>query len=289
MARETVMTAGEIEKLAGIFVALGVTKIRLTGGEPTLRRDLIPLVTQIANLPGLETLAMTTNGLTLRRQASLLREAGLDGLTISLDTLRRDRFLNITKRDRFDDVWAGIEAALDAGFTPLKLNVVAMRGVNDDELLDFVALIRDRPIHVRFIEYMPFHGTGWNEADLLPYNEMMDRISAAHDLIALPSAIGAVGKDYAIPGHVGAIGFVTSMSKSFCSTCNRLRLTADGQLKSCLFSAAEIDLLSALRTGASDTDLEDLLHMALARKPEAHPPMAELLSLGNRAMIEIGG
>jgi cyclic pyranopterin phosphate synthase len=283
------MSAAEIVTFARLFVAQGVDKIRLTGGEPTLRRDLLPLVEELGRIEGLRTLAMTTNGLTLARDAGALGEAGLDSLTISLDTLRRDRFVDITRRDRLADVLAGIEAALAAGFAPLKLNAVMMQGVNEDELLEFVALTKDRPLHVRFIEYMPFHGTGWDKGDLLPYQVMKARIGEVYELTPLLTEASAVGRDFAIPGHAGAIGFVTSMTESFCGGCNRLRLTADGALKSCLFSNGETGLLEPLRAGAGAAELAALIRLALAGKPEKHPPMEDLLAMDNRAMVAIGG
>jgi molybdenum cofactor biosynthesis protein A len=288
-ANDKLMTTPEIVTIARLLVERGVDKIRLTGGEPTLRRDLLPLIEQLRGIPGLRTLAMTTNGLTLAKDARALRDAGLDDLTVSLDTLRRLRFMEITRRDRFAEVEAGIAAALAAGFAPLKVNAVMMQGINEDELLDFVFLTRDQPIHVRFIEYMPFHGTGWNEAGLLPYQVMKARIAATYELTPLITAASAVGRDFIIPGHAGAVGFITSMTESFCAGCNRLRLTADGAIKSCLFSNGEVALLPALRAGADDGELAALVALALAGKPEKHPPMAELLAMDNRTMVAIGG
>ena len=287
-ARESLLTAGELQRIAALFVRLGVDKIRLTGGEPTLRPDLAEITSGLAAMPGLRNLVMTTNGLTLERDAGMLREAGMAGLTVSLDTLRPDRFTAITRRDHFARVWRGIEAAL-AVFGALKLNVVMMRNVNDDELLDFVALTRDRPLHVRFIEYMPFHGTGWNEGGLLPYREMKSRIEERYEIVPVIGEASAVGRDFLVPGHAGSLGFVTSMTESFCAGCNRLRLTSDGHVKSCLFSGDEAGLRDALRAGADDAALEAILREALLRKPEAHPPMAELLLADNRRMVEIGG
>ena len=287
--RDHILTADEIEKLARIFVRLGVDKIRLTGGEPTLRKDLLSIVARLSVLPGLKVLALTTNGVTLAEQAKDLRAAGLTDMTISLDSLRRERFLEITRRDQLGRVMAGIDATLAAGFTPVKLNAVMMQGVNDDELLDFVALTKDRPLHARFIEYMPFKGTPWAESGILPYREMRARIESRYTLspVAMPGT--AVGRDFAVVGHTGRIGFVTSMTESFCAGCNRLRLTADGHIKSCLFSAGEIGLRDALRAGADEVEIERLIGASLLSKPEAHPPMQELLAMGNRSMVEIGG
>ena len=283
------LTNEEILRLVRIFAGLGIRKIRLTGGEPLLRKDLATLVTQISLVPGIDQLTMTTNGLLLADQAATLRGAGLTGLTISLDTLRRDRFQAIAKRDRLNDALRGIDAALVAGFRPVKINTVVMRGVNDDELLDFVAWARDRPIDLRFIEYMPFPDNNWSKAGVLPYSEMLGRIMERYDLTPLAHDISAVGKAYALTGTPTTISFVSSMTESFCAACNRLRLTADGQVKSCLFHPAERNLRDALRDGADDAALVSIIQAAVWQKPAEHPPMEKLLTIENRSMIAIGG
>src|SRR6185437_11030444 len=217
--------------------------------------DVGQIASRLGALPGLKTLAMTTNGISLAKRAGTLRAMGLNALTISLDTLRRDRFLQISKRDQFDAVMGGIEAALAAGFAPLKINVVVMRGVNDDEILDFVAWAQDRPINVRFIEYMPFPDNHWSKGGLIPYAEMRSVISQRHQLIPLVTSSSAVGKDFRLAGHVGTVSFVSSMTESFCGGCNRLRVTADGNIKSCLFHPAEQSLRDAMRAGGADADV----------------------------------
>jgi cyclic pyranopterin phosphate synthase len=287
--RADILTEGEIVRLAGIFVGMGIDKIRLTGGEPLARRDIGRIVERLGVLPGLKTLAMTTNGISLADRAVPLRASGLNNLTISLDTLRRDRFKEIAKRDKFDAVMAGIEASLAAGFAPLKINVVAMRGVNDDEILDFVAWAQDRPINVRFIEYMPFPDNHWSKGGLMPYAEMRALISQRYQLIPLVGPLTDVGKDFRLAGHVGTVSFISSMTESFCGGCNRLRVTADGNIKSCLFQPAEQSLRDAMRAGALDADVEALILGAVAGKQAAHPPMEELMTMKNRNMIEIGG
>jgi cyclic pyranopterin phosphate synthase len=284
-----ILTADEIVRLGTIFVGMGITKIRLTGGEPLSRRDVGQIAERLGALPGLKTLAMTTNGISLAKRAEALHAMGLNALTISLDTLRRDRFLAIAKRDQFDAVMAGIEAALAAGFAPLKINVVIMRGVNDDEILDFVAWAKDRPINVRFIEYMPFPDNHWSKGGLMPYAEMRALIAKDHELIPLVGEKTAVGKDFRLAGHSGTVSFVTSMTESFCGGCNRLRVTADGNIKSCLFHPAEQSLRDAMRSGGSDADIERLITVAVDGKQAAHPPMEELMTMKNRTMIEIGG
>lgn len=287
--RPELMTEEEIVRLAGVFVGLGIDKIRLTGGEPLSRRGIETIAARVSALPSLRTLAMTTNGISLDRRARPLREAGVNSLTISLDTLKRERFAEITKRDQFQAVADGIEAALDAGFAPLKINTVMMRGVNDDEILDFVEWAKDRPLNVRFIEYMPFPDNHWSKGGLISYADMRARIETRYALIPLVGDASAVGKDFKIAGHDGTVSFVTSMTDSFCGGCNRLRVTSDGNIKSCLFHPAERSLRDAMRDGAPDAEIERLILLAVDGKPAAHPPMEELLSVKNRAMIEIGG
>jgi GTP 3',8-cyclase len=287
--RAEILTADEIVRLGAIFVGMGITKIRLTGGEPLSRRDVGQIAERLGALPGLKTLAMTTNGISLAKRAGTLRAMGLNALTISLDTLRRDRFKEIANRDQFDAVMAGIEAALDAGFAPLKINVVVMRGVNDDEIVDFVDWAKDRPINVRFIEYMPFPDNKWSTGGLMPYAEMRALIARDYEMIPLIGERTAVGKDFRLAGHTGTVSFVTSMTESFCGGCNRLRVTADGNIKSCLFHPAEQSLRDAMRSGGTDDDIERLITNAVDGKQAAHPPMEELLTMKNRTMIEIGG
>lgn len=287
--RADILTTDEIVRLGRIFVGLGIDKVRLTGGEPLARRDIAEIAHRLAALPGLRTLAMTTNGISLATRAQGLRDAGLNALTISLDTLKRERFREIAKRDQFQAVIDGIEASLAAGFTPLKINCVVMRGVNDDEIIDFVGWAKDRPINVRFIEYMPFPDNHWSKGGLMPYAEIRRRIEAHAELIPLVGAATDVGKDFRIAGHQGTVSFVTSMTESFCGGCNRLRVTADGNIKSCLFHPAEQSLRDAMRAGEPDDTIERLILQAVDGKQAAHPPMEELMTMKNRNMIEIGG
>lgn len=279
----------EIIRLATIFTRLGVRKIRLTGGEPLLRKNIDRIIQTLRRLPGLGVLAMTTNGLQLAECAHTLRESGLTTLTISLDTLQPGRFIKIARRNRFADVMAGIRAALESGFAPLKINIVVMRGVNDDEIVDFVEWGKDKPVDLRFIEYMPFPGNQWQEAGLVPYRDMRKAIEEKFSLIPLVTESSAVGRSFRLEHHTGLVSFVTSMSESFCASCSRLRLTADGEIKSCLFHPAERSLRDIMRDGGNDDAIIDAIAAALNEKPMAHPPMAELLSVKNRSMIAIGG
>ncbi len=287
--RNALLTFEEMVRLTRLFCQLGITKVRITGGEPTTRNGIEALVEQLRTIPSLQTLAMTTNGLHLAKKASGLKQAGLDVLNISLDTLKPDRFKTITHRDGLQATLHGIDAALDCDFEALKLNMVVMAGINTDEILDFVQLAKDIPLNVRFIEFMPFKQTQWDMDKFYAYAQIKADIESVYPLIPVLTPTGAVAKDYRIPGFSGQISFITSMTESFCSTCNRLRLTAEGTLKPCLFSAEEVDLRDALRSGYSDTELVRLIEHALFLKPEGHAPMTEINTMANRSMIQIGG
>jgi cyclic pyranopterin phosphate synthase len=286
---EHLLTTAEIVRLGRLFIGLGINKIRLTGGEPLLHKDIGSIVRDLAATPGLQTLALTTNALKLKDLAAGLKRDGLSTVTVSLDSLKPDRFAAITRRDRLNDVMQGIEAALDAGFAPLKINIVVMANVNEDEVMDFVAWGRDRPVDLRFIEYMPFPDTKWSKAGLVPYATLRDRIGETYPLRPLSGDPSAVGKSFALEGHAATVSFVSSMTESFCADCNRLRLTADGNIKACLFHPEEKSLRDVMREGGSDEDLTAVIAAALQGKPEEHPPMEELLAMGNRTMIAIGG
>ncbi len=286
----TPMSLDEILRLAALFARLGVRKIRLTGGEPLMRDDIEALVAALAALPGLDTLAMTTNGMRLASRAASLKVRGLARLNISLDTLREDRFARIAGRPGLSRVLQGIEAALGAGFAPLKINTVLIAGQNDDELLDFVELARALPVEVRFIEYMPFSGNPWEQGGLIPWETMRRTIESRHRLEPLPRhAAGGTAREFRIPGFRGQIGFIAPMTAHFCAQCVRLRLMADGALKTCLFHRPEENLAEMMRAGATDGELETRVRFALNRKPEAHPPMEQLRAMEGRSMLRIGG
>jgi GTP 3',8-cyclase len=287
--RDELLTYEEIHRLASIFVGMGVEKIRITGGEPLVRPGLEKLVAKLAGIEGLKKLALTTNGVFLAGRAESLRAAGIQFINISLDTLNPERFSQITLRQDFARVMDGIEAALAAGFSPLKLNVVVMKGLNDLEVLDFVNFVKDRGINVRFIEYMPFKNNKWDPSALVAWTEVKELIEKEYVLEPLAAKTGDVAKDFAIAGHTGSVSFISSMTDSFCLYCRRLRLTADGALKSCLFYDAEINLKEKLRLSSSDMEIEEMIIYALAKKPESHPPVEELASMSNRAMVDIGG
>lgn len=288
--RSDLLTFEEIERLARLFVCGGVDKIRLTGGEPLVRKHVEDLVEMLGRLPGLNTLALTTNGMLLPGKLPRLQAAGLGAINISLDTLVPEKFETITRRGGLEDVLQAIDMAMAYGYDPVKVNCVVMRGVNDDELLDFVAWTRHVPIAVRFIEYMPFQGNGWSETGFFSYADMLERIRLFYPALQrLEDDPNATARTWRVPGHRGTIGFIASMSEKFCGSCNRLRLTADGALKVCLFGQAEVSLRDMLRGGASDRELDEAIRNAVLRKQAAHAGMLQLVDQENRPMILIGG
>ncbi len=286
---QKILQTDEIIRLAKLFVSMGIRKIRLTGGEPLVRNDIAEIISELAAIKDLEILAMTTNGIGVAQQATRLKQSGLTTLTISLDSLKPEKFLAITKRDRFAEVMQGITAALAAGFAPIKINIVVMKDINDEEILDFVNWGKDKAVDLRFIEYMPFPDNHWSSGGLLPYAEIRARIEQQYQLQPLHNEASAVGKEFALTGHTAHVSFITSMTESFCGTCNRLRLTADGNIKSCLFHPAEQSLRDVMRSGGSDAELAAMIAAAVYAKQAAHAPADELVHITNRAMITIGG
>ncbi|XP_071862487.1 molybdenum cofactor synthesis 1 isoform X3 [Bombus fervidus] len=286
-----ILKTDEIIKIAELFVNEGVNKIRLTGGEPTVRKDIVDIIAGLKQLPNLKQIAITTNGLTLTRQLPSLQHAGLDAINISLDTLRENRFEQFTRRKGWSRVMAAIDLAIQLGYNPVKINCVVMKGSNDDEIIDFVNLTKDRPIDVRFIEYMPFQGNEWKENKMVSFKAMKNLIRDTYpDLQRLPNEYNDTSKAYFVPGFTGQIGFITSMSDHFCNSCNRLRITADGNLKVCLFEGkGEVSLRDALRSGASDDVLKEMIREAVWRKKKQHAGMLNLSRMENRPMILIGG
>ncbi|HVM08992.1 MAG TPA: GTP 3',8-cyclase MoaA [Acidimicrobiales bacterium] len=289
MSRSEILTFEEIERIARICVErFGFTGIRVTGGEPTVRTHLPVLIEKLASL-GTD-LSMTTNGASLGLLADDLRAAGLQRINISCDSLRRDRFFEITKRDRLPQVLAGIDAALEAGFDPVKVNVVASRGVNDDELVDFATFGREKGVIVRFIEVMPLDAQhAWTAEQVLSADEIISTISAVYPLEPLPERGNQPAERYRYIDGRGEIGVVASVTKSFCSTCDRVRLTAEGMFRNCLFSLRETDLRAILRDGGSDDELAAAIEAEVGRKWAGH-------SIGNvtfvqppRSMSQIGG
>ncbi|XP_008836140.1 molybdenum cofactor biosynthesis protein 1 isoform X2 [Nannospalax galili] len=265
------LTTEEILTLARLFVKEGVDKIRLTGGEPLIRPDVVDIVGQLHQLEGLRTIGVTTNGINLAWLLPKLQQAGLSAINISLDTLVPAKFEFIVRRKGFHKVMEGIHKAIELGYNPVKVNCVVMRGLNEDELLNFVALTEGLPLDVRFIEYMPFDGNKWNFKKMVSYKEMLDTIRQQWPgLVKLPEEESSTAKAYKIPGFRGQISFITSMSEHFCGTCNRLRITADGNLKVCLFGNSEVSLRDHLRAGASEEELLRIIGAAVGRKKRQH-------------------
>ncbi|KAK4690968.1 GTP 3',8-cyclase, partial [Lecanoromycetidae sp. Uapishka_2] len=325
------LTSPEITYLSSLFVSQGVTKIRLTGGEPTIRKDIVPLMQQIGDLRrnGLKELCLTTNGIALHRKLDSMAEAGLTGVNLSLDTLDPFQFQIMTRRKGFDAVIRSIDRILEmnrmgAGIK-LKINCVVMRGINEREILPFVELGREKDIEVRFIEYMPFDGNKWSKNKMLSYKEMLGMIREKYPALQkVQDHENDTSKTFKVPGFVGRIGFITSMTHNFCGTCNRLRITGDGNLKVCLFGNAEVSLRDIMRKsnggepvdeeameaikrvemdrrqtlpgdasplgyGETERELLNVIGMAVKRKKERHAGMGELENMKNRPMILIGG
>ncbi len=309
---ESILSFEEIERFAGIAVGEGISKIRLTGGEPLVRLGVVDHVRRLRELTGLESIALTTNGTLLPRFAEDLARAGLSRVNVSLDSLDPDAYARVTRGGRLEDALAGIDAALAAGMAPVKINVVVVRSLEQD-LLGFVRMTVDRPLHVRFIEYMPVgddaevgevaeggacagdtEGFHWTREDHVPSEETLESLSRAAEEaglgrpepVARDAAPGGWGpaRYYRLPGAQGTLGVISPLSAHFCGECNRLRLTADGMLRTCLFSDEEIDVRTVLRTG-TDEDVRDLIKRALEHKPENHSMRIGTL----RRMSQIGG
>lgn len=289
--RSDLLTTQEIVDLASLFTDNGVDKIRLTGGEPLVRPDIDVIVEALGSK--VSTLAITTNGLALSsRRLTRLRNFGLNAVNVSLDTLQPKKFEFITRRPGWSKAMAAIHRCLEVGFSPVKINCVLMRGLNDDEIVDFVSLTEELDIDVRFIEYMPFDGNKWNYNKFVSYTDAVALIRARWPSFARSSsedAIDATSKAWRVPGFKGRVGFVTSMSQHFCGSCSRLRITADGNLKVCLFGSSEVSLRDAIRGGASKADLEAVVDVAVNRKKPQHAGMFNIAQRKNRPMILIGG
>ncbi|KAK7465466.1 hypothetical protein VKT23_005443 [Stygiomarasmius scandens] len=288
-----ILTDEEVIRLATLFVKSGVNKIRLTGGEPTVRKGIVEIVQELNNLRalGLKSIAMTSNGLALHRRLPLLIENGLTHLNLSLDTLDPFKFEFMTKRRGHDAVLKALDVALASPeLHSVKLNVVVVKGLNDSEVLDFVEMTKDRKLSVRFIEFMPFTGNKWDKAKMVPSSTLLDRISNRHpDIVRISDEANDTARSWKIPGHQGSFGFISSMSDHFCSSCNRLRITADGQIKVCLFDAKEVSLRDEMRKGASDSELLNIIGHAVSGKQEKHVHMEDIDVVTNRPMILIGG
>jgi cyclic pyranopterin phosphate synthase len=286
-----ILTFAEIEKLASLFIELGIRKIRLTGGEPLVRRGIESLCESLAAISGLESLGITTNGVLLEKKAAALKQAGVREVNVSLDTLQPGRFRKITLRRNYSAVRKGILAALEARFQSVKINTVVIKGFNDDELLNFVDFAVSHSLNLRFIEYMPFLGNLWSQAKCLSYGDMKSIVESKYKLtpIGPTDTLHGPARDFRIDQTQATLGFITTMSENTCATCNRLRLTADGKLRNCLFSQSECDLKTLLRKDADEHRIKRAIIATTNLKWENRPKVEELLQIQNRTMRAIGG
>jgi cyclic pyranopterin phosphate synthase len=288
-----ILTYEEILRITNAAVSVGISKIRITGGEPLQRKGMVRLCRMLSDIDGIESLAVTTNGILLKELAGPLFDAGVRRVNVSLDTLKAERFKEITGNDLLYRVLEGVEAAEKVGLNPIKINTVVLRGINDDEIEDLAGLTLQKPYHVRFIELMPTQGytMGKHHSLFVPISEMIDRIERMGNLQLINNreSFGPATL-YSLPGAPGKIGFIAPLSRHFCETCNRLRLTADGKLRTCLFSENEMDIKGSLRKGASMKELADLFKHAAQSKPQKHHlnDIAPLLP-SSRTMRAIGG
>ncbi|MBN2432741.1 MAG: GTP 3',8-cyclase MoaA [Acidobacteria bacterium] len=292
LRHEDILRYEELLRCARVAVTLGIRKVRITGGEPLVRKGLVPFIGHLAEIRGIDDLALTTNGTLLREYAPALKAAGLRRVNISLDTLQRDRYSHITRRDALPAVLDGIAAAREAGLRPIKINVVVMRGVNDDEILDFARLTLNDPLIVRFIELMPMGQGEWNgSGDFLSGEEVLTRLNASFSLREAAENLdpASANRLYRLDGATGQVGIITPLSHHFCRLCNRLRITPDGCLRTCLFSETETDLKPVLRGGGSDEDLAAVFRRSVRDKPTGHGRVAGVWRKCNSNMSRLGG
>ncbi len=288
VTHDDILRYEEITRIISVAAELGVRKIRITGGEPLFRRNVQSLIRDLKRLNAIDDLSLTTNGMLLERYAEELRDAGLNRVNVSLDSLRPERYREITCGGDLDTVMKGIEKALNIGLDPVKINMVPIRGMNDDEIEEFGRLTINTPYHVRFIEFMPVgNGSFYDENKRITTDEIKERIGVLGALEPVRVRKNGPAKYYRLPAAQGVIGFIAGMTHHFCRDCSRLRLTADGKLRPCLFSETEIDLRSALRRGATDEELKRLLKLAVEVKPEGHYILEK--EEGGRPMSRIGG
>lgn len=292
MARSEMLDTAEMVRLIRLAVRdLGVTTVRFTGGEPLLRQDLVDIIGATTQLPGRPRTSLTTNGINLGRKATALAEAGLDRVNISLDTVRPETFREVTRRDRLDDVLAGLEAARAAGLEPVKVNAVLLRGVNDDQAGELLQFCLDHGYQLRFIEQMPLDPQhAWDRARMVTAEEILERLGERFELTAHPAERGsAPAERWLVDGGPQTVGVIASVTRAFCATCDRTRLTADGQLRSCLFSQTETDLRAALRNGSSDEEIAELWRATMWAKKAGHGVDSEGFAQPSRPMSAIGG
>lgn len=275
----------EIRDIVEVAAGLNIRKVRITGGEPLVRPGVEKLVELISGIEGIETVSLTTNGTLFAKKAEVLKKAGLTGVNISLDTLDRDKFVEITRRDELSNVMAGLEAALKYNYSPVKINTVVMKGFNDDELFDFINLTKKQPLHVRFIELMPLGEADKDNESYISLTEIKKKIEETVELIPATVQSNGPAVYFKLPHAAGTLGFITPISATFCSDCNKLRLTADGKIKPCLFSAREISLKNGSGDNLSKEIVRQKLLEAVKIKPFSHQAQADT----GRNMYQIGG
>ncbi|MBW2645336.1 MAG: GTP 3',8-cyclase MoaA [Deltaproteobacteria bacterium] len=290
LSHRDILTYEEILAITRASVDLGITKVRITGGEPLIRRDVLHFIRLLCAIPGLKDVSITTNGTLLKDMAGPLFDAGIRRINISLDTLNPLKFRRITRRDHFHEVWDGISAANEAGFSPIKLNVVIIKGLNDTEILQFAALSIQQPYVIRFIEFMPIgETTFWDRRKVMTSEEIRSRLDSLGSLQQVPPSVNdGPAKQYRFENAKGKIGIITPISDNFCGTCNRLRLTADGRIRPCLFSDHEIDIKTPLRKGCTQEEIKRLLKKGIAEKPKRHYAGCGSITTA-RPMSKIGG
>lgn len=282
----------EMLRIVRIAVPLGISHVRITGGEPLARRGVLEFIAALREVAGIEDVSLTTNGVLLGEMCRELRDAGIKRLNISLDSLNARRFREITGSAVWDRVWQGIADAEEAGFSPIKINMVPVKGVNDDEIADFARLTLARRLHIRFIEFMPIGANDrWHTEACVTSDRVRAIIEREFGPLAPFLAKGSAGPsdNYQIPGARGVVGFISPISKHFCASCRRLRLTADGRIRPCLLSDTEIDIKTPMRAGCSDEELERLLRLSLEIKPERHRVSEDPAACSQRIMSRIGG
>ncbi|MGC5584647.1 GTP 3',8-cyclase MoaA [Ornithinimicrobium sp. W1679] len=292
LPRDTMLSTEEVVRLADVAVGLGIEEIRLTGGEPLLRRDLVDVVAGLAALDPAPEISMTTNGVGLARIAEDLRAAGLTRVNVSIDTLDRETFIALAKRDRLGDTLAGIEASAAAGLVPVKLNTVLMRGVNDSEAPDLLGFALEHGYQLRFIEQMPLDAQHqWDRTQMITGEEILEKLRTRYELTAMPDDTrgSAPAELFLVDGGPATVGVIASVTMPFCGTCDRVRLTADGMIRNCLFATGETDLRGPLRAGASDEELADLFRESIGAKLPGHGINEPGFLQPPRPMSRIGG
>ncbi|MGI5879890.1 MAG: GTP 3',8-cyclase MoaA [Syntrophomonadaceae bacterium] len=287
----TILKLEDFARLVKVGTQVGIRKVRITGGEPLVRKNVVKLVADIAELDKIDDIAITTNGVLYADMAEDLKRAGLNRINFSLDTLDRSKFNFISRRDNLAQVKKAIFKALELDMHPVKINTVLIKGFNDDEIMDFIALSRDYPLHIRFIEFMPVGDLlFWDKDKMMSSQQIKEIIETENQLISIKSIKGnGPAKYYQVAGGKGTVGFISPMSNHFCSECNRLRMTADGKLRGCLYAKQEIDLKAALARGANDEELRDLFRQAIDKKPERHHFDEGWGEENRRKMFQIGG